>query len=289
MVAFPSARFEGLKGYSLKPYLPLIIFGNNNINIQSAQPDEIECVLDSADGGQGFVNDYRTALRNGYDEFLDVFTNCTNSSLGLQYSSQVSYNLPMDMEASIPLVDVPECESLQFRDNVDSYWQFSGVAFLAEKTEVSVELGAVFEEAYTYTIPHLLWAMNRAASGGVNQYIIHGQQYSGDYPESTWPGYVSFGYHVSDQYSNKQPHWEHGFEAAIRYMGRIMYHQQQGIPKIDVAFYNRQTATDRIVHTLYNLTDLEDKGIRLHHIHASALTDNDSTRLHLRIPLASEL
>ncbi|KAK5170340.1 uncharacterized protein LTR77_004927 [Saxophila tyrrhenica] len=164
------------------------------------------------------------------------------------------------MEASIPLEDVPECESLQAYDNVDGYRQFSGSAFITDKRVLSIELGAVFGDAYTYTIPHLLWAMNRAASGGVNQFIIHGQQYAGEYPETTWPGYVSFGYAVSDQYSNKRPDWNHGLEAGLRYMGRIMYVQQQGVPRIDVAFYNRQSATDPIVQTLYQPSDLEDQG-----------------------------
>ena len=256
------ARFQKKLGYDMKRYLPLIIWGNNNINIQSAAPGTIRCVLDTKDGGQGYINDYRIALRDGYEEYLGVFTNWTRSYLGLQYSSQVSYNLPMDMEASIPLDDVPECESLQFRDDVDSYRQFSGSAYLADKRTVSIELGAVFGNAFTYTIPHLLWAANRATSGGVNQYVIHGQQYSGNYSATTWPGYVSFGYQVSEHYSNKQPDWLHGLEASLRYMGRIMWSQQQGNPRIDVAFYNQQSATDPVVHTLYQSTDLSDGGKR---------------------------
>ncbi|TQN73981.1 hypothetical protein CSHISOI_01436 [Colletotrichum shisoi] len=78
--------------------------------------------------------------------------------------------MPMDMEASIPFVDAPECESLQWHDNVDGYRQFSGPANLARKMVISNELGAISGRAYSLTIPELLFAMNRAVSGGVNQW-----------------------------------------------------------------------------------------------------------------------
>lgn len=254
------ARFQARWGYNLKQFLPLIIFGDNNRNIQSSAPGLFNCLLDTEDQGQGYINDYRVALVEGYQEYLKVFTNWTKSYLDLQHSSQVVYNLPMDMEASIPHEDVPECESLQFRDDIDAYRQFSGSAYIAGKPIVSIELGAVFGQAFRYTLNDLLFSMNRATSGGVNQYIIHGQDYSGNYANTTWPGYVAFGYEVSEQYSDKQPDWLHGLEGVLRYMGRTMWVQQQGVPRIDVAFYNRQSATDPIVHTLYTSNDLQDKG-----------------------------
>jgi len=149
-------------GYDLEPYLPLIVFGNNNINIQSAQPGTIQSVLDTEDQGSGYINDYRLALTAGYQEYLKVLKNWTNVDLNMQYSSQTSYNLPMDAEASIPYDDIPECESLQFRDNVDSYRQFAGVGYLTGRNVISIELGAVFGSAFTYTLNDLLFAMNRA-------------------------------------------------------------------------------------------------------------------------------
>lgn len=254
------SRFQKLLGYNIKPYLPLITFGNNNINLQRTTPGAIQAVLDTEDQGMGYVNDYRIALANGYQEYLTTLVNWSHSYLGLLHSSQVSYNLPMDMEASIPYDDVPECESLQFRDNVDSYRQFSGTAYLAGRNVVSVELGAVFGLAFQFTLPGLLFAINRAASGGVNRVVIHGQSYTGNYTATTWPGYVAFGYAVSEPNSDKQPDWDHGLSQVLDYIGRIHYIQRQGLAKIDLAFYNRQSATDPIVHTLYTSNDLLDAG-----------------------------
>ncbi|KAI8317095.1 hypothetical protein K4K59_011003 [Colletotrichum sp. SAR11_240] len=252
-------RFEKLFGYDLRPYLPLIIFNNNNINLQNDAPGHTRCFLDTHDKGQGYVNDYRAALAGGYQEYVTTLANWTHS-LGLGLSAQVSYNLPMDMEASIPFVDAPECESLQFHDNLDGYRQFSGPANLARKTVISNELGAVFGSAYRFTIPDLLFAMNRAVAGGVNQLVIHGQSYSGNYPQTTWPGYTAFRYYVSDLYSPKRPDWDHGLQAGLDHMGRVQHIQQTGVPRTDVAFYNKQTATDPNMGTLYTSDDLILKG-----------------------------
>ncbi|KAI8311732.1 hypothetical protein K4K61_011652 [Colletotrichum sp. SAR11_59] len=222
-------------------------------------PGHTRCFLDYYDKGQGYINDYRAALADGYQEYVTTLANWTHS-LGLSLSSQVSYNLPMDMEASIPFVDASECESLQFHDNLDGYRQFSGPANLARKTVISNELGAVFGSAYRFTIPDLLFAMNRAVAGGVNQFVIHGQSYSGNYPQTTWPGYTAFRYYVSDLYSPKRPDWDHGLQAGLDHMGRVQHIQQTGVPRTDVAFYNKQTATDPNMGTLYTSDDLIFKG-----------------------------
>lgn len=252
-------RFECMFGYDLRKYLPLVMFRNNNINLQNTEPGKMRCVLNTPDGGQGYVNDYRAALAEGYQEYLSSLSEWLRS-LGLQLSSQVSYNMPMDMEASIPYVDAPECESLQFADNVDGYRQFSGPANLAGKNVISNELGAIFGKAYRFTIPELLFSMNRAVAGGVNQFVIHGLSYSGDYPQTTWPGYTAFRYAVSDMFSPKRPDWGHGLGAALDYMARIQHVQQTGMPRTDVAFFNKQSVTDPNAGTIYQPKDLVSEG-----------------------------
>ncbi|KAF6831551.1 secreted protein [Colletotrichum musicola] len=168
--------------------------------------------------------------------------------------------MPMDMEASIPYVDAPECESLQFADNVDGYRQFSGPANLAGKNAISNELGAIFGKAYRLTIPELLFSMNRAVAGGVNQFVIHGLSYSGAYPQTTWPGHTAFRYAVSDMFSPKRPDWNHGLGPALDYMARIQYVQQTGVPRTDVAFFNKQSVTDPNAGTIYQSRDLISEG-----------------------------
>ncbi|PYH75426.1 hypothetical protein BO82DRAFT_410522 [Aspergillus uvarum CBS 121591] len=234
-------------GYDLKRFLPLFMFGNNNIGIQNAAPGSVECLLDTPDQGKGYVNDFRSALMEGYRAYVEHYTNWTNA-MNLQYSSQVAYNLPIDVLASVPDVNAPECESLQHQNNVD------------RKKVISNELGAVVTEAYSHTITELLWQVNRAAAGGVNQVVLHGQSYSGNYYNTSWPGYTAFYYLFSDSYSEKQPYWNHGFSEALNHIARLQYSQRKGIPKVDLVVYSKDSASDPYLGTAYNQTDLIGNG-----------------------------
>jgi hypothetical protein len=230
--------------YSLEKYLPLVMFGNNNIGLQPSRPGRIKCILDTSDQGVGYINDYRGALAEGHRQYLATLTAWANSRLGLQMSAQVGYNLPVDMAALIPVVNAPECESLGFGDSIDGYRQYSGPAVLAGKRIVSNEIGAVSMETYRYAVSDLLWSINRAVIGGVNQFVIHGLSYTGTYYATTWPGYTAFSYFYSESWSNKQPVWENGFSDFMEYVARLQYTQQTGRLIVDVAIYNKQSATD---------------------------------------------
>ncbi|KAK6837826.1 hypothetical protein RU639_001536 [Aspergillus parasiticus] len=253
--------FEQKHGYSLIQYLPLIMFSNNNIAIQSTEPGAIQCVLDTPDEGVRYVNDFRDALVEGYSQYLQRLTEWAMTDLNLQMSAQPAYNLPMDMEATVPLVNAPECESLGFSDNIDGYRQFSGPAILAGKRVVSNEIGAVSLAAFRYQVSSLLWSINRAVAGGINQFVIHGLSYTGNYWATTWPGYTAFSYFYGELWSNKQPAWDHGFADFLGYVGRLQFSQQAGPMKTDIAVYNKQSATDTSLRWhAGNMTQLVDAG-----------------------------
>jgi hypothetical protein len=269
--------FENKTGYSIKKYLPLIMFGNNN-GQQALSPGSTQCLLETPDGGEGIVNDFRAALADGYRLYLQALTNWTHFSLGLQMSAQVSDNLPMDMQANIPFVDAPECESLSFGDNIDGYRQYAGAAHLAGKVVISNEMGAEFGKAYSLKIPRLLLSANRAFAGGINQLVLHGQSFTGSYYGTTWPGYTAFSYLFSDSYSNKQPVWDHGLSEALDYFARTQFVLQKGVPKIDVAIYTKVSATNLAFPTLYESTDLLEQGKSAQSVLEESLTE---FRLHL--------
>ncbi|KAF3389216.1 hypothetical protein F1880_004296 [Penicillium rolfsii] len=256
-------NFEKKLGYSLKPYLPVVNFGtlwpDNNINIQKLQPGPVQSILNTPDLGAGYINDFRSVLEDGYREYLQTLTDWAHNELHIEFSAQVSYNLPMDMEVNIPVVDVPECESLQFGDNIDGYRQFSGPALLAGRKVISNEMGATMG-AYAYPFSHLLSSAGRAVVGGVNQLVLHGQSYTGDYPGTTWPGYTAFSYTTTELYSNKQPSWDHGLSDVLNFLAKVQYTQRQGIPKVDVAIYNKVSATDPAFPSIYQSDDLINGG-----------------------------
>lgn len=147
----------------------------------------------------------------------------------------------MDMLANIPLIDGPECETLGFNHLIDGYRQFAGPANLAGKRIISSEAGAIYGEAYQQTIPELLWDLKRSIVGGVNQFVLHGFPFSGDYGNTTWPGFITFNYAFSDMHGPRQPAWEF-YEEWLDWLGRVQYIAQSGVPKVDLAFWSKLTA-----------------------------------------------
>ncbi|KAF2183515.1 hypothetical protein K469DRAFT_728036 [Zopfia rhizophila CBS 207.26] len=252
------ARYERVFGQSIKPYLPLFTFKQNNIALQQSAPGPFQCILDSDDQGARYLNNFHQVLGDGYREYLQALRNWSHNALNLKLSVQPAYNLPIDMDAFIPEVDAPECESFGFGDKIDTYRLFAGPANLAGKGVISNEIGAIPLMAYQYTIPSLLFSANRGFAGGVNQYILHGQSYTGKYYGTTWPGHTAFTYLFSKLWSDKQPSWHHGFKDAMVYMARVSHIRQISISKSDVVKYNKQSVTR--VAPVYETQDLVEQG-----------------------------
>ncbi|KFZ24118.1 hypothetical protein V502_01397 [Pseudogymnoascus sp. VKM F-4520 (FW-2644)] len=203
-----------------------------------------------------------TFLKNrGYSVnklYLQTLSNWANRALGVQFSSQVGYNLPMDMMANIPYVNGPETETLAFFGSIDGYRQFAGAANLAGKHIISSESGAEFGRVYTQTIADILWNFKRSVAGSINQFIIHGLPYSGDYGNTTWPGFTSFDYTFSDMHGRHQPGWDF-YSDFIGWTSRTQWFAQTGVPKMDVAFYIK-SVDYRSYSNKYNSPDLVKAG-----------------------------
>lgn len=252
--------FKAQHGYDIEKFLPLLMWGNNNIILQLNAPGQVRAVLNTPDGGQGYINDFRKTLSHGYSEYLNTLSAWAHE-LGVGLSAQPSYNMPMNVADSIPLVDLPETESLQFADNIDGYRQFTGIAALAGKNVISNEMGAVPFKTYQYTTQDLLFSIHRAFAGGINRFILHGLAFTGFYYETTWPGYTAFQYVFSDQHSPRKPDWDHGFAEAIEYISRVSSILQQGLRRIDVAFFYETSATNPNFVTVYPFNDLNQAGM----------------------------
>ena len=164
----------------------------------------------------------------------------------------------MDMLANIPHVNAPECETLGFSENIDSYRQFSGPANLAGKRITSSEAGAIYGAAYQESISELLWTFKRSFAGSINNFIIHGFPNSGNYGNTTWPGFTTFVYMFSAMHGPRQPAFAF-YSDFLNWVSRNQFVLQTGIPKVDIAFWSKST-NYKTVATSYDSTDLEDAG-----------------------------
>ncbi|KAF2645734.1 secreted protein [Massarina eburnea CBS 473.64] len=252
-----SSIFEEQHRYSIKKWLPILFHRNGKY--KQSNPG-IWYVTDEPDGGNVHIADYRATLTSQYQIYENELKRWMNEYLGLQFSAQLSYNLPMDMLANIPTVDAPEMESLDFSDLVDGYRQYAGPANLARRRVISSECGAVRGEAYAETLPELLWKVKRSYVGSINQFVFHGFPYSGYYDNTTWPTWSTFTYQYSAMHGPHEPAWDF-YRDQIDFVARNNWVFQSGVPKMDIAIWQKMTTyPGHIQARTYQPTDLEEAG-----------------------------
>lgn len=255
-----SSRFKERHGYSIIPYLPILFHATNSWD-SLVPPYNVTYTLGGypEDGGP-YLQDYKAVLTQGYLDYVEHYNEWA-SSKGVQLSNQPAYNMPLDMVSrsvsysdtsalpfsskiksnnhqaeAVPHVHVPELESLGFKEDIDLYRQFTGPAHLAGRNIISTEVGAISVGAYKLTVPKLKNLFDQSYAAGVNNMVIHGYAYGGEYYGTTWPGYTPFQYKFTEMWNHRQPAWKH-MDELLAYSARNSMMMQSGTPKVDLAFY----------------------------------------------------
>ncbi|KAI9170771.1 hypothetical protein HJFPF1_00242 [Paramyrothecium foliicola] len=266
-------RFTANRGYNPTKYLPLLFHQSNSFHGSEA-PYNTTYYLDGDENPSQnkYLQDYRITLSEGYVEYLRAL-DAWSQSLGTSHSCQVAYNLPVNLPASVPLVSGPELESLGFT-NVDHMLQFVGPAHFGGGNIVSTEIGATPTGGYSQTLPSLLQLFHDAFAGGVNMMIMHGMQYGGEQPNTTWPGYTPFAYRFADMWSPRQPAWNYMAES-MNYTARSQLILQSGVAKKDLAFYLFKDPWR--IGTVQQGTNLREMGFTYEYISPSNLEAENAT------------
>ncbi|WP_406099164.1 glycosyl hydrolase [Streptomyces canus] len=222
--------FEKHTGRPLLPYLPALVLDNSNQVFAFEAQFTRQIRHDFWETVSGLFNrNHLTALRNWAH------------ALGMTLRSQ-PYGLQTDAIASAALLDLPEGESLGFK-NLDDYRCLAGGRDMAGRTVLSCEAGAYNGSAYSTTWDRFLRTMGGAYAAGVNQTVVHGFSYA-TAPGVNWPGFAAFspyngtaGY--GESWGPRQPTWRH-VEDISGYLGRVHQVLQSGTARADVAVF-RQT------------------------------------------------
>ncbi|MEV8569562.1 glycosyl hydrolase [Streptomyces sp. NPDC051322] len=224
------AAFEKYCGYALEPYLPAVILSKSNQVF----------AFDAALTRQVRHDFWNTVSRLFNDHHVTVLKKWAHS-LGLKLRMQ-PYGLQTDAIATASILDIPEGESLGFK-NLDDYRCLAGARDMAGRTILSCESGAYTGGAYNTTWQKFLTTMGGAYAAGVNQTVVHGFSYA-TVPGVKWPGYAAFTpYHgkvgYGESWGPRQPTWQH-IPDVSGYLSRIHQVLQSGTARADVAVF-RQT------------------------------------------------
>ncbi|KUN85561.1 alpha-L-rhamnosidase [Streptomyces bungoensis] len=222
--------FEEHTGRPLLPYLPALVLDKSNQVFAFEAQLTRQIRHDFWETVSGLFNRHHLgALRDWAHP------------LGMGLRAQ-PYGLQTDAIASAAILDVPEGESLGFK-NLDDFRCLAGGRDMAGHTVLSCEAGAYNGSAYSTTWDRFLRTMGGAYAAGVNQTVVHGFSYA-TAPGVSWPGFAAFspyngtpGY--GESWGPRQPTWQHVTDLS-GYLGRVHRVLQTGTPRVDVAVF-RQT------------------------------------------------
>lgn len=224
-------EFTARAGYDLSPFLPIVvqIKGNYQFSYETQLSTHVR-------------DDFNRVLSDLYRDHHLLALRGWAHELGMQLRVQ-PYGLPTDSVTFAALLDIPEGESLGFK-NLDDYRVLAGGRDLAGHLKLSCEAIAYANGAYSTTWSNALTTIGSFWAGGVNQSVIHGFAYA-DAPGATWPGFAAFspynqtGIGYADAWGPRMPTWQHMPDIAA-YMARTQYILQTGTPKYDLLFYRQK-------------------------------------------------
>ncbi|MFJ3895815.1 glycosyl hydrolase [Streptomyces sp. NPDC090083] len=224
------AAFREHTGRDLLPYLPAVVLDNGNQIFAFEARLTQEVRHDFWETVSGLFNKHH----------LGALASWAHGH-GMKMRSQ-PYGLQTDAIASAAVLDVPEGESLGFK-NLDDYRCLAGGRDMAGHRILSCEAGAYAGGAYNTTWDKFLRTMGGAYAAGVNQTVIHGFSYA-TVPGVSWPGFAAFspyggapGY--GESWGPRQPTWRH-VPDITGYLGRVHEVLQSGTARADIAVF-RQT------------------------------------------------
>lgn len=251
--------FQQAKGYDLSAYLPAVYDTDSRGDYKGdPQPD-----FQFDTRTEAVKNDFKDLVTQLYiDNHIKPLSEfCEKHGVSLRYQS--SYGKNLELARSAMYVDIPETESLYGKDLIDFYRVQAGSVHLTDKEIYSIEAspemllaaynlnrGNGEDDAgnYQQTWEDLLWHIQRAMAGGVNQIVFHGYSYNGQYDGegsengfvagTAWPGFEAFGQSSwSNSWGERLPSWQHARDYTDA-IARSQYLLRQGTPKVDVAIYH---------------------------------------------------
>ncbi len=223
-------EFEARRGYSIEPYLPVIMNRTIETFGRAAEP-AFTFGADNLD--ERVRHDWEQTLNELWFENRLEPLRSWAESLGMRYRNQ-GYGTTVDVILSAALTGQPEGESLGFRSNVDQYRALASGRDMGGGLKLSDEMGAFFGAYDTLWTTEMIPTLNRNFAAGVNELYLHGYAYA-DAPGAQWPGFAAFETAFAEPWNGQQPTWTH-IQDLTGYMARTQLVLRRGLNTVDVAY-----------------------------------------------------
>lgn len=221
------AEFAERRGYDLRPYLPCVLELHERYQFAFDATTTIRVRDDVNQTVSDLYRDHHLRPIQAFARTLDM---------GLRVQP---YGLETDTVEHSAVVDVPETESLGFK-NLDDYRVMAGGRDLGGRTVLSCEAACYFGAAYNTTWDRALQTIHSIYAAGVNMAVLHGFAHA-TAPGVTWPGFAAFSPYYDgavgygEAWGPRTPLWQH-MPGIAAHLARTQLVLQTGVPKYDVVF-----------------------------------------------------
>lgn len=226
--------FYAIKGYNVLPYMFLaagaprasIWEWDDNSDLQG-----IYSLTDSAKNRR-IINDIFDVQTKLYmNEFLAPFREWLNSH-GITLRVQISYGKNLEISEPIAVVDRPEAENRNQRNQVDMYRLWSGGAHIMNKN-LSAETGGLDNSNYSYTFQRHLQEAYALYASGYSRIVWHiwASKFG---PLPVWPGYEGGDYKdIYYKFGTREPSYP-DYTLFNDHLGRIQTFLREGKAGVDI-------------------------------------------------------
>ena len=240
--------FIDKKGYDIVPYLPLFYgISSGTCFTGAGHADGVDGirtgnVVLSAEDGQTvdslstwkILNDlYDVQTQLIKEELMDPLREWAKENYNMHLRSQMPYGTYMETSEMGMGMDYVETESLNMKDQTDTYRLWSGAAHILN-TMYSSETACVTGANYSLTEQDYIKIANLQFAGGINRTIWHGHASSwGPENNTQWPGFEGMRIGLSTRLDNREPNSKDYIEMNS-YFGRVQQLLREGVSRTDL-------------------------------------------------------
>lgn len=234
--------FERNRGYSVLPYLPLVVYRDLHLQFYPCE----EPVFMTADNG-GEIR-----VLEDFNKNMFAMLKENNFEFHRKWAAQYGYGIraehdPPEAESSEAafFVDQAQGQNLYYGKALDNFRDIAGGVHISGRSILASEMCT--EPIKAYSLP---WSMaagiiNTCFGAGVNRCIFHGasfdEELSGKY--SQWPGWHAFQFTFADAWGRRHPAWTRQ-EYFSDYLARTQAVLQGGLPQVDIFAFEKSRERD---------------------------------------------
>lgn len=239
--------FIDKKGYDIVPYLPLLYGISTGSNFTGAGNTDVDgarignVALSGPDGTTvdeastwKIANDlYDVHTQLIQEKMMQPLKKWAKENYNMTLRSQMPYGTYMETSEMGMAMDYVETETLNMKDQTDTYRLWSGAAHIMD-TLYSSETACVSSSNYVLTEQDYIKIANLEFAAGVNRVIWHGHASSwGPESNTRWPGYEGMGAGLSTRLDSRNPDAK-DYTEMNDYYGRVQQLLREGVSRTDL-------------------------------------------------------